>query len=218
MSLLHILLVLLAINKPIQDLKEKEPRVIYTNASFRQVFSDMNLNQNDSYSNFLTSKALYAGFYKNNSLGISSNMTRTNSDYFQNNSIGLQYSYLFFLENNSFFSFGLFIGNGNAKVNRFLNSEYGNNRFTNAAYYLEKNLLNIYLISKYSSNQIYNFIDFSPSISFNYPINSQYLQYIHFDLFYSYKTFSNKNKFFLIDDNYSHTNEFGFSVGISRLN
>ena len=131
-------------------------------------------------------------------------------------SSGFVYSYLYNFQNNSFLRFGLYLGKGAMTIDNRINYKIGD-------YIVESNIGNypsqLALISR-DPNEIYykqkhNFHEFTPSISYEYPIfeNGYYLAV---EIFYSYKKFSQKNKIPYYDTILLNGNEVGFQVGVSR--
>lgn len=135
-------------------------------------------------------------------------------------SYGANYSYLFFLENGSFFSFGFFLGKG--KLDR--DNSFGKDSISLDSLILAQrfynnslNLVDGYLLGIRSGGKIYNFYEINPSIGYEIPIFGKSGFNFSIEFFYSYKKISTENVNNLFSNIYLNANEYGFRLGVTKF-
>lgn len=155
----------------------------------------------------------------NNYIGLNIKLFENNN--LNNSSYGINYSYLFFLENKSFFSFSLFLGQGRFTHDNQPGKIYlSPNNFVLGKFVYDNNYRSFgsFVGGIVLHPKQYNFIEITPSISFEIPIFDESGFNLAFEIFASRKKISNRNKNEFFDTIYLNSNEVGFRFGITKLN
>ncbi len=192
----------------------------YTKVSYGNSLFELNAKDNTQkfYGNSFDSSFNISLFKSNHYVGPS--VKSYYNENLKNLSYGVNYSYLFFFENKSFLSFSLFLGKGRLNYN----NEYGQRYLSSTTYFLQKfaydsNFLSPGYLLGYNSGYIqYNFLEITPSVSFEIPIFDESGFNLALELFASRKIISNKYKNEFFDNIYLNSNEVGFRFGITKLN
>ncbi len=182
--------------------------------------SNSNLNSKDEslsiYGTNVNSSVNIALLSDSHHLGAS-----TKSVYYKNfisYSYGMNYSYLLSFKNKSFIGLHFFLGKGQLGYMKKFSQGY----FSNTNYLIQNRLfedrsyLSVVLLTlNYIDEKYYNFHEFTPSISYEYPI-AENGYYLAGEIFYSYKQFSQRDKIEFYDTILLTGNELGFQLGVSR--
>ncbi len=199
-----------------EDLKYRYIKYTYGNSLIE---IDLKGKSEKFYGNTFDFSFNYSFRRTNNYIGPSVKSFYNNN--LNNLSYGVNYSYLFFFENKSFLSLGLFLGKGAFIRDDAIGKNYlSPNNFVLGKFVYDNDYKSFggFVTGIVLHPKQYNFIEITPSVSFEIPIFDESGFNLAFEIFASRKKISNKYKNEFFDNIYLNSNEVGFRFGITKLN